>query len=114
MIIVGLILVYLAVKHKYEPLILLPIGITAVLVNIPGTGLVDPPYGFLYLVKRYLIDTEIVPLLIFLGLGAMTDFGPMIANPKSLLLGAAAQIGVFVAMLSALLLQEKTLLNKSR
>ena len=104
MIIIGLTLVYLAIRHKYEPLILLPIGITAVLVNIPGSGLVDPPYGFLYLVKKYLIDTEIVPLLIFLGLGAMTDFGPMIANPKSLLLGAAAQIGVFVAMLTALLL----------
>ncbi len=104
MIIVGLILVYLAVKKEYEPLILLPIGVTAILVNIPGTGLAEPPHGFLYLVYHYLIETEVVPLLIFLGLGAMTDFGPMIANPKSLILGAAAQIGVFVAMLSALTL----------
>ncbi len=104
MILVGLGLVYLAVKKNYEPLILLPIGITAVLVNIPGTGLTDPPNGFLYLVYHYLIETEVVPLLIFLGLGAMTDFGPVIADPKSLLLGASAQIGVFVAMLTALLL----------
>ncbi len=104
MIGVGLALVYLAVKKNYEPLILLPIGVTAILVNIPGTGLADPPHGFLYLVYHYLIETEVVPLLIFLGLGAMTDFGPVIADPKSLILGAAAQIGVFVAMLSALLL----------
>ncbi len=104
MILIGLGLVYLAVKKNYEPLILLPIGITAVLVNLPLTGLTQPPTGFLYLVKHYLIDTEVVPLLIFLGLGAMIDFGPLIANPKSLLLGAAAQIGVFVAMLLALLL----------
>ena len=108
MIVVGLALVYLAVKKNYEPLILLPIGITAVLVNLPLTGLVEPgglgEAGFLYMVKKYLIDTEIVPLLIFLGLGALTDFGPMLANPKSLLLGAAAQIGVFVAMFTALAL----------
>lgn len=104
MIFIGLLLVYLAIKYEYEPLILLPIGITAVLVNLPLTGLTTPPHGFLYLIKHYLIDTEVVPLLIFLGLGAMTDFGPLIANPKSLLLGAAAQIGVFVAMLTALLL----------
>ncbi len=104
MIIIGLILVYLAVKKEYEPLILLPIGATAILVNIPGTGLAEPPHGFLYLVYHYLIETEVVPLLIFLGLGAMTDFGPMIANPKSLILGAAAQVGVFVALLLALLL----------
>jgi len=66
---VGLALIYLAIKHGYEPLILLPIGVTAVLVNLPLTGLTVPPHGFLYLVKHYLIDTEIVPLLIFLGLG---------------------------------------------
>lgn len=104
MICIGLTLVYLAARKNYEPLILLPIGVTAILVNIPGAGLADPPHGFLYLVYRYLIETEVVPLLIFLGLGAMTDFGPAIADPKSLILGAAAQIGVFVAMLTALLL----------
>ncbi len=104
MICVGLLLIYLAIKKNYEPLILLPIGATAILVNIPLQTLTQPPHGLLYLVKTYLIDTEIVPLLIFLGLGAMTDFGPMIANPKSLLLGAAAQIGVFVAFAVAVLL----------
>ena len=104
MICVGLLLVYLAVKKNYEPLILLPIGATAILVNLPLQTLTEPPHGLLYLVKTYLIDTEVVPLLIFLGLGAMTDFGPMIANPKSLLLGAAAQIGVFIALITAIML----------
>ena len=104
MICIGLLLVYLAVKKNYEPLILLPIGATAILVNLPLQTLTEPPHGLLYLVKTYLIDTEVVPLLIFLGLGAMTDFGPMIANPKSLLLGAAAQIGVFIALITAITL----------
>ncbi|ALM73985.1 sodium ion-translocating decarboxylase subunit beta [Thermococcus barophilus] len=104
MILVGLTLVYLAVRYKMEPLLLLPIGISAVLVNLPLTGITDPPHGLFYIIKHYLIDTEIVPLLIFFGLGAMTDFGPMIADPKTALLGAAAQIGVFVAMLTAILL----------
>ncbi len=104
MICIGLLLVYLAVKKEYEPLILLPIGVTAILVNLPLQTLTEPPYGLLYLVKKYLIDTEVVPLLIFLGLGAMTDFGPLIANPKSLLLGAAAQLGVFIALLTAIAL----------
>jgi len=104
MICIGLLLVYLAVKKNYEPLILLPIGATAILVNLPLQTLTEPPHGLLYLVKTYLIDTEVVPLLIFLGLGAMTDFGPMIANPKSLLLGAAAQIGVFIALITAIIL----------
>ena len=104
MICIGLLLVYLAIKKNYEPLILLPIGATAILVNLPLQTLTEPPHGLLYLVKTYLIDTEVVPLLIFLGLGAMTDFGPMIANPKSLLLGAAAQIGVFIALITAITL----------
>ncbi len=104
MILIGLLLVYLAIRKEYEPLILLPIGVTAVLVNLPLQTLTEPPYGLLYLVKKYLIDTEIVPLLIFLGLGAMTDFGPLIANPRSLLLGAAAQLGVFTALIIALTL----------
>jgi len=104
MIIVGLVLVYLAIQKGYEPLLLLPIGISAVLVNLPLTGIVEPPHGLFYLIKTNLIDTEVVPLLIFFGLGAMTDFGPMIADPKTALLGAAAQIGVFIAMLTAILL----------
>ncbi|ACJ15522.1 hypothetical methylmalonyl-CoA decarboxylase beta chain [Thermococcus onnurineus NA1] len=104
MILVGLILVYLAIRYEMEPLLLLPIGISAVIVNLPLTGITDEPHGLFYLIHHYLISTEIVPLLIFFGLGAMTDFGPMIADPKTALLGAAAQIGVFVAMLSAVLL----------
>ncbi|AIF69986.1 glutaconyl-CoA decarboxylase subunit beta [Palaeococcus pacificus DY20341] len=104
MILVGLTLVYLAIYREMEPLLLLPIGISAVLVNLPLTGIVEPPHGLFYLIKHYLIETEIVPLLIFFGLGAMTDFGPMIADPKTALLGAAAQIGVFIAMLTAILL----------
>lgn len=104
MIMVGLVLVYLAIQKGYEPLLLLPIGISAVLVNLPLTGIVEPPHGLFYLIKTNLIDTEVVPLLIFFGLGAMTDFGPMIADPKTALLGAAAQIGVFIAMLTAILL----------
>ncbi|NJE07184.1 sodium ion-translocating decarboxylase subunit beta [Thermococcus sp. M39] len=104
MILVGLTLVYLAIVKEMEPLLLLPIGISAVLVNLPFTGIADPPHGLLYLIHRYLISTEIVPLLIFFGLGAMTDFGPMIADPKTALLGAAAQIGVFIAMLTAVAL----------
>lgn len=101
MIVVGLLLVYLAVVKEMEPLLLLPIGISTVLVNLPLTGVAGPPHGILYLFKRYMLETEIVPLLIFFGLGAMTDFGPMIADPKTALLGAAAQIGVFIAMLTA-------------
>ncbi|AHF79579.1 sodium ion-translocating decarboxylase subunit beta [Thermococcus paralvinellae] len=104
MILVGLTLVYLAVVKEMEPLLLLPIGISAVLVNLPFTGIADPPHGLFYLIHHYLISTEIVPLLIFFGLGAMTDFGPMIADPKTALLGAAAQIGVFIAMLTAVAL----------
>ncbi len=104
MIGVGLTLAYLAIRHRMEPLLLLPIGITAVLVNLPNSGITAAPHGLLYIVYNYLIKTEIVPLLIFFGLGAMTDFGPMIADPKTALLGAAAQVGVFVAMLSAIVL----------
>ena len=112
MIIVGLTLAYLAIKYKMEPLLLLPIGITAVLVNLPLNGIANcstvggicSQPGLLDIVYHYLIKTEIVPLLIFFGLGAMTDFGPMIADPKTALMGAAAQIGVFVAMLTALAL----------
>jgi oxaloacetate decarboxylase beta subunit len=112
MIIVGLTLAYLAIRYKMEPLLLLPIGITAVLVNLPLNGIANcstvgglcSQPGLLDIVYHYLIKTEIVPLLIFFGLGAMTDFGPMIADPKTALMGAAAQIGVFVAMLTALAL----------
>lgn len=103
MITVGLLLIYLGIYRKMEPLLLVPIGIGAILVNIPGGGLGEEGSIFDYFLK-YLIHTEIVPLLIFLGLGALTDFSPLLANPKTFLLGAAAQIGIFIALWFALFL----------
>ncbi len=103
MIAMGLLLIYLGIYRKMEPLLLVPIGIGAILVNIPGGGLGEEESIFGYFLKN-LIHTEIVPLLIFPGLGALTDFSPLLANPKTFLLGAAAQIGIFAALLSALFL----------
>lgn len=103
MIAVGLILIFLGIYKKMEPLLLVPIGVGAILVNIPGTDLGEKDSIFGYFLE-YLIHTEIVPLLIFLGLGALTDFSPLLANPKTFLLGAAAQIGIFAALIAALFL----------
>jgi oxaloacetate decarboxylase beta subunit len=101
--------VYLGVKRDVEPLLLVPIGFSVLMVNMPLGGLLDAPgagheTGLFYYFNHYGLRTDIIPCLIFLGLGAMTDFGPLIANPKTLLLGAAAQLGVFIAFLGALLL----------
>lgn len=115
MILVGLVLIYLAIRRGFEPLLLLPIGMGAVLVNIPGAGfLVAPefdaaghlasPGGLLYYIYEAGIATGMFPLVIFMGVGAMTDFGPMLANPKTLLLGAAAQFGIFSTVLGAVAL----------
>ena len=101
MIIVGLILLYMAIGKGFEPLLLSPIAFGCVLANIPKNGF-DAP-GVMSVIM-YGIHHEVFPPLIFLGVGAMTDFGPLIANPKTLLLGAAAQGGVFVALLGAMLL----------
>jgi sodium ion-translocating decarboxylase beta subunit len=99
--------IYLGIARKYEPLLLIPIGFGILLVNLPLGGLftyVDgAPEGLLAKIFTYLIAGEIVPCFIFLGLGAMTDFGPLIANPKTLLLGAAAQFGVYFVFFMALL-----------
>ena len=103
MILIGLILVYLGIFKQMEPLLLVPIGLGAILSNIPLTGLVGKG-GIFQIFLKYLIHTEIVPLLIFLGLGALTDFSPLLANPKTFLLGAAAQIGIFAAFMAALFL----------
>ena len=100
--ILGLLLIYLAIAKEYEPYLLLPMGFGAVLVNMPLTGLVGD--GELIRIFYYGIEFEVIPPLIFLGVGAMTDFGPLIANPKMMLLGAGAQFGVFVAFFGALLL----------
>ncbi|PKM12775.1 MAG: sodium ion-translocating decarboxylase subunit beta [Gammaproteobacteria bacterium HGW-Gammaproteobacteria-3] len=102
MMAVGFVLLYLAIKRGFEPLLLLPIGFGAVLSNIPVAGMSDEG-GLLYYLY-YGIKTGLFPLLIFMGVGAMTDFGPMLANPKTLLLGAAAQFGIFATLLGALAL----------
>jgi oxaloacetate decarboxylase beta subunit len=102
MMAVGFLLLYLAIKKEFEPLLLLPIGFGAVLSNIPVAGIAEEGGILAYL---YLgIKLGIFPLLIFMGVGAMTDFGPMLANPKTLLLGAAAQFGIFGTLLGALAL----------
>ena len=123
--IIGGILIYLAIKKEYEPLLLLPIAFGMVLTNLPGAGMFhtemwnneflnpDSPYYHSYrhiMAEGGLLDilyigvkAGVYPCLIFLGVGAMTDFGPLIANPKSLLIGAGAQLGVFVAFSAALL-----------
>jgi len=103
MICVGLILIYLGIRQKFEPLLLVPIGFGAMLSNIPLAGLSEPG-GLLYYVYEFGITTGIFPLIIFMGVGAMTDFGPMLANPKTALLGGAAQFGIFGTLLGALAL----------
>ena len=103
MIGVGFILLYLGIRRKFEPLLLVPIGFGAVLSNIPLAGLSEPG-GILYYIYEVGISTGIFPLLIFMGVGAMTDFGPMLANPKTALLGGAAQFGIFGTLLGALAL----------
>lgn len=113
MIVVGLLLIWLAISKKFEPLLLLPIGFGAILTNIPGAGIAEmglpgQPAGFLYYFYTVGVETGIFPLLIFLGVGAMTDFGPLLANPKTALLGAAAQFGIFLALMGALLLTRIT------
>ena len=105
MILVGLGLLYLGIFKKFEPLLLIPIGYGAILSNIPLAGIAEPG-GILYYVYEVGIVTGIFPLLIFMGVGALTDFGPMIANPKTILLGGAAQIGIFVTLLGALFLSD--------
>jgi len=121
MILIGILLVYLGIAKKMEPLLLVPIGFAVILVNLPFGGLMDTidpvtkeifpyynlapgmePHGLIAQIFYYGLSLEIIPSLIFLGLGAMTDFGPLIANPKTLILGAGAQFGVYVAFFAAL------------
>ena len=102
MILVGLVLLYLAIAKDYEPLLLLPIAFGCIMANFPNTGF-ETDMGVMMAIG-FGIKYEIFPPLIFMGVGAMTDFGPLIANPKTVLLGAAAQIGVFVALAGAMML----------
>ncbi|MEM6998921.1 MAG: sodium ion-translocating decarboxylase subunit beta [Pseudomonadota bacterium] len=112
MMAVGLLLLFLAINQNFEPLLLVPIGFGAILVNIPGAGFIaepvynalgqlESPGGVLYYIYEVGIATGMFPLLIFMGVGAMTDFGPLLANPKTLFLGAAAQFGIFATVLGA-------------
>ncbi len=103
MMLVALVLLYLAVFKEFEPLLLLPIGFGAILSNIPLAG-ISGPDGLLGMVYNVGIESGVFPLLIFMGVGAMTDFGPLIANPKTALLGGGAQLGIFFALIGALVL----------
>ena len=102
MILVGLVLLYLAIAKEYEPLLLMPIAFGDIMANFPNTGF-ETDMGVMMAIG-FGIKYEIFPPLIFMGVGAMTDFGPLIANPNTMLLGAAAQIGVFVALAGAMAL----------
>ena len=103
MMAVGALLLYLAIVRGFEPLLLLPIGFGAVLANIPNAGFTDEG-GVLYYAYHVGIETGVFPLLIFMGVGALTDFSALIANPKTLLLGAAAQFGIFATLIGAIAL----------
>jgi oxaloacetate decarboxylase beta subunit len=103
MIAVGCLLLYLAIAKKFEPLLLLPIGFGAILANIPNAGFTSEG-GMLYYIYHIGIETGVFPLIIFMGVGALTDFGALIANPKTLFLGAAAQFGIFATLFGAILL----------
>lgn len=105
MLVVGGLLLYLAIVRQFEPLLLLPIGFGAILSNIPGAGF-NEPGGFLYYIYHVGIVSGVFPLLIFLGIGALTDFSSLLANPKTLLLGAAAQFGIFGTLVGAVLLNQ--------
>lgn len=112
LIAIGCFLVYLAIHKKYEPLLLIPIGFGAILTNVPVIGMMDEG-GILKFVYDAGIKTGLFPLLIFLGIGALTDFGPLIANPKTTFLGAAAQFGIFGTLLGALALGKISALGLS-
>ena len=103
MMAVGGLLIYLAVAKEYEPMLLLPIGAGAILANLPLSPLIEEG-GMLHVLHQAGVSNELFPLLIFIGIGAMTDFGPLLERPKLVLLGAAGQFGIFGTLLLALLL----------
>jgi sodium ion-translocating decarboxylase beta subunit len=98
---ISLTLIYLAISKKYEPLLLLPIGFGILLANLPLTQLMEPDEGLIWRFYHYGIEWEVIPPLIFLGLGALTDFGPLLSQPRLIFLGAAAQAGVYVTFFTA-------------
>ena len=124
MMLVGLGLLFLAISKGFEPLLLVPIGFGTILANVPGAGFdaapvydamghMESPGGLLYYIYHAGIETGLFPLVIFMGVGAMTDFGPLLANPKTLLLGAAAQVGIFTTVLGAVALSHFGILDFS-
>ncbi|MCR5436049.1 MAG: sodium ion-translocating decarboxylase subunit beta [Treponema sp.] len=104
MLAIGFLIVYLGAAKGFEPLLLIPIGFGTILVNIPGAGMGDGPDGMLHIIYNAGVGNEFFPMLIFMGIGAMTDFGPLIANPKTALLGGAAQFGVFATLFGVALM----------
>jgi len=100
---VGGLLVYLAIVKRFEPLLLVPIGFGAILCNIPVAG-IGGPDGLIGMIYKVGVETGVFPLLIFMGVGALTDFGALIAMPWTLLLGAAAQFGIFATLIGAVAL----------
>jgi carboxybiotin decarboxylase len=118
MLAVGGLLIYLAIAKEYEPVLLIPIGMGAVLANIPGAGMGldlraimagEQSEGIFYSLYKAGIETELFPLLLFIGIGAMTDFGPLLSNPRMVLVGAAGQFGIFAVLLLALATGQFTL-----
>lgn len=99
--VIGLVLIYLAINKQYEPLLLLPIGFGILVTNLPMAHLMAPGEGLIWRFYHYGIEWEVIPPLIFLGLGALTDFGPLLAQPRLIFLGAAAQVGVYVTFFVA-------------
>ena len=112
MMVISLLFLYLAIAKNFEPLLLLTIGFGGLLSNIPGVEIATGD-GLLHLIYVVGIETGAFPLIIFMGVGAMTDFGPLLANPKVLLLGAAAQFGIFATLLGALAMDHFGLMNFS-
>ena len=104
MLAIGFLIVYLGAAKGFEPLLLIPIGFGTILVNIPGAGMGDAPHGMLHILYSAGVGNEFFPMLIFMGIGAMTDFGPLIANPKMALLGGAAQLGIFATLFGVALM----------
>ena len=104
MICIGAVLLYLGVVKDFEPMLLVPIGFGTILVNVPFAGMGEPPHGLLYMIFEYGLKNELLPLLIFIGIGALSDFGPLLANPRMAILGAAAQFGVFGTLLGVMAL----------
>lgn len=103
MIVVGLVLIYLAIDRNFEPLLLIPIGFGGILANVPLAGIAEAG-GFIGQIYDFGVATGLFPLFIFMGVGAMTDFGPLLADPKTALLGAAAQFGIFTTLIGAIAL----------